>query len=154
MSLILLLAGVAALVAIGWIIKVPAVGLQNFLTDLTTNDLNNNLKFRLFTNNITPANSDVLGTYTEATFAGYAAQVATGWTAPLVSGLVAQTTGNNLVFNNTSGANQTIYGVFVTDNPGVATKLYFAERDVNAPIVIPNGGSYIYTPNFQDQSMN
>ncbi len=154
MWFLLLAGGLVALLAGAWIIKVPAVGLQNFLNDLITADLNNNLKFRLFTNNIVPANGDVLGTYTEAAWAGYAAATATGWTFPLVSGLTAQTTGTNLVFLNTSGVNQTLYGVFVTDNPGVPTKLYFAERDLNAPIVIPNGGSYIYTPNFQDQSLN
>jgi hypothetical protein len=133
----------------------PTAGCKDFLTDFITDRLGSaNYVFRLFTNNITPASGDVIGSYTEAAFAGYVPVSGAGitWSAPTVSGLVANTNGTNITFNNTSVSTQTVYGVFVTDPSG--TILYFAERDPGAPINIPAAGNYIYTPNQQFKSIN
>ncbi len=133
----------------------PDVSCQNFLSDFITDRLgSSNYKFRLFTNNVTPGTASVIGDFTEATFAGYAAIAANTitWAAASLVGHVAQSTGSNLVFNNTSGGAVNVYGVYVTNSSG--SILYFAERDLAAPVSVANGGSYVYTPNQQFKSIN
>jgi hypothetical protein len=139
------------------LVVVPTDGCKLFLTNHVTNLLNNNVYFRLFTNNYTPVAGSVLSSFVEAAFVGYVPQRATGWSAATLIGNNATTTANPITYQNTSGVSQTIYGVFVTDGtavPGSQTLLYHAERDTGAPVVIPNGGTYVYTPNFQEASMN
>lgn len=77
-----------------------------------------NLSLRLFSNNITPAESDVAGTYTEATFTGYAAKTLTSsqsgstWGVPSTSGgLTTSTYATNQVYSPTTS--QTIYGYYL-----------------------------------------
>lgn len=134
----------------------PDVACQNFLNNFITDRLGNNVYYyRLYTNNITPGTGTVLTDFVEASFTGYAA-VQGGtitWPAATLNGHIAQSTGSNIVFNNSSGAAVNVYGVYVTDG-AVATKLYFAERDLNAPVSIPAGGTYVYTPNQQFKSIN
>ena len=133
----------------------PDVACEDFLTDFIADRLGNAAyQYRLFTNNHTPGTGSVIGSFTEATFGGYApiSGATIVWSAPTLAGHIAQSTGSNIVFNNTSGGSVTVYGVFVTDATG--TILYFAERDPNAPITILNGGNYVYTPNQQYKSIN
>lgn len=149
------LAAVLAMFLLGLVVW-SDVGCQNFLNDFITDHLGNaNYYFRLFTNNVQPGTATVLGDFTEATFAGYAAVQgnAITWPAAILAAHIAQTTGSNIVFNNTSGGSVTVYGVYVT-NGVAATKLYFSERDTNAPVTVPTGGSYVYTPNQQFKSIN
>jgi hypothetical protein len=127
----------------------------NFLTDFIGDRLQTSgYTFRLYTNNVTPTTSTVIGDFTEATFTGYSSVAGSTvtWSTPALSGHIAQTNGTNIIFNNTSGAGVTVYGVYVTNAAG--TKLYFAERDPAAPVTIPAGGSYTYTPNQQFKSIN
>jgi hypothetical protein len=150
--LLLLCAGAMILGLVVW----PDVACGNWLNDFITDHIgNNNYYYRLFTNNITPGTATVLTDFTEAAWTGYAPIQggAITWPAATLSGHVAQSTGSNIVFNNTSGGTVTVYGVYVT-NGVTATKLYFAERDPNAPVSVPNGGSYVYTPNQQYESIN
>jgi hypothetical protein len=117
---------------------------------LSTINLSNAL-FHLFTNNVSPTHSDTLGTYTEAAWTGYAAQVAGGWSAPTLDGTFhATTTGGLMTFTNPSGSSQSVYGYFVTDNP--KTTLVFVERFTGAPLTIPNGMTLTVTPTITDQS--
>lgn len=142
-------------VAVAGLVVWPDNSLLNFLADYISDRLNTtHYYFRLYTNNTTPGTATVLGDFTEATFTGYAAVSGSGltWSTPALSGHIGQTNATNIVFNNTSGSPVTVYGVFVTDL-GV-TKLYFAERDPAAPVSIPAGGQYIYTPNQQFKSIN
>lgn len=80
---------------------------------------------RLYNNNHTPAEADVLGTYTQASAAGYTAVQlpGTGWT---VSTSLGTTTGEHAeqTFSFTTSA--TIYGYYVTDD--AATGLLWSER--------------------------
>jgi hypothetical protein len=133
----------------------PDVSCENFLTDFIADRLHTSgYTFRAFTNNITPGTGDVLGSYTEGAWTGYASVAGSTitWGTVNLVGHIAQTTGSAILFNNTSGSPVTLYGVYVTDAGN--TKLYFAERDPNAPVSIPAGGSYAYIPNQQFKSIN
>lgn len=87
---------------------------------------------RLFTNNITPNTSNVVGDFTEATFTGYGATALAGWTAAAVVAHVAGTTANPITFTAT-GAYQSIYGWYVTDGAG---DYVCGGRDAAAPVVM------------------
>jgi hypothetical protein len=111
-------------------------------------------KLHLFKSNHTPADGDVLATYTaiESTFPGYAAQTVTGWGAPVVSAHVATVTAAQLTFTrNATGATENVYGYYVTD--AANTVLLWAELDPNAPIGLTNNGDqYLVTPSVAQQS--
>lgn len=53
-------------------------------------------------------------------------------------------------FTNTTGSTQTIYGYVVVDQ--VTQVLIAAVRDVDAPITIPNAGTYMFVPAIGDYS--
>lgn len=75
-----------------------------------------NLVYRLFATNVTPAETDTAGTYTEAAGGGYAAITLTGasWTvtggAPSTAAYAQQT----YTFTGALTTNATIYGYYVT----------------------------------------
>jgi outer membrane lipoprotein SlyB len=133
--------------------KVMDQDLSDTLKDNTTGSgiLNSGLVMRLFTNNITPTNANVIGDFTEATFAGYSSQTLGAWSAPSVTAHVGKVSGAALTFTITAGS-QTVYGYYVTDAGN--TKLYFAERDPNAPVALAATGpqTYTITPTYQRQS--
>ena len=56
----------------------PDVGENIALEAIVNKTAPQNLVVRLFRNNITPSDTDVAGTYTEAVFPGYAAITLTG----------------------------------------------------------------------------
>ena len=95
------------------------------------------LILKLYKNDITPAQTDVVGAYTEATFSGYAA-------VPLASGdwTLSGTTPSQAVAglqNFTSDmdqAAQDIYGYYLVSDTD--DELIAAERFSNAPLVIQN----------------
>jgi hypothetical protein len=97
---------------------------------------------RLFKNDITPIEADVVGTYTEATFTGYAAipMPSANWT---ISGTTPTTAvGSQQTFAST--ANQTlqdIYGWYITTDTD--NELVFAFRFSDAPRPIQNNGDQI-----------
>lgn len=106
---------------------------------------NNTTKLRLFTNNITPAKTDVASTYTECTASGYAAISLSGGTWTYT------TQGNEAdyatqTFTLTSSA--TVYGYYVTDSAG--TTLLFSELFSNGPYNIPANGSIAITLHVTD----
>ncbi len=147
--------GLAVALLLGLVVW-PDNSCKNFLDQFVTDHLGNaNYYYRVYTNNITPGTGTNLADFTEASWTSYAPVQgnAITWPAATLAGHVAQTTGSNVVFNNTSGSTQTLYGVFVTDGP-TATKLWFCERDPNAPVSVPTGGSYSYPPNQQFKSIN
>lgn len=106
---------------------------------------------RIFTNNHTPAVTDTVVSYNEATFSGYAAQTVAGWSAPTVTSHVGSTTSATNDFTITSGT-QVVYGVFYTDPGG--TKFYGAVLDPNAPVTLAITGTtdYLVTTTLTDQS--
>jgi len=98
-------------------ILVPNVGENialSYLVGKTT--VVRDLIYRLFATNITPAETDTAGTYTEATGGGYASKTLTGasWTitngAPTDASYAQQT----WTFTGALTTNPTIYGYYVT----------------------------------------
>lgn len=87
---------------------------------------------RLFTNNITPAETDVAATYTEAAWTGYASVSIPGTGATITEG--APSVAAWALKSFISSANQTLannYGYFVTET--TSGKIKWAERFANPP---------------------
>jgi len=98
------------------------------------------LVLRLYTNNGTPAEADVVGGYTEASGNGYAAITLTGasWTA---SGTApTQIAYAQQIFTFT-GALGNVYGYYLTRASG--GELVWAERFSDGPYNIQNNGDQI-----------
>lgn len=112
-----------------------SIALQLLTNKLATPE---NLVLRLFTNNITPGETDTAGTYTEAAGFGYAAITLTGatWT---VSG-VTQIAYPEQTFTFT-GALGNVYGYYLTR--ATSADLVLAERFTGAPFAINNNGDQI-----------
>lgn len=110
-----------------------------------------NCRYHLFVSNVVPNHADTLGTYTEASYTGYANQVAGGWAASnLDSTFHATSNGSNLTWANSSGGPVSLYGYYVTDNANAV--LLFAERFAGAPVTISVGFALVLTPNVTDTS--
>jgi len=100
-----------------------------------------NLVLKLYSNNITPAEGDTAATYTEATFAGYAAKTLTGatWNAA-ASGSIAYSAAQTFTRTST-GAAENIYGYYVIQT--TSTVLIYSERDGSAPFAVTNNGDAV-----------
>lgn len=100
------------------------------------------LNLKLFQNDITPAETDVVGGYTEATFTGYAAAVmaSADWT---ISGTTPTgAVGAQKTFESSANqAVQNIYGWYLTT--ATDNELVFAFRFTDAPRPITNLGDQI-----------
>jgi hypothetical protein len=94
-------------------LNVPDVGENIALEALVNKTAPQNLVLRLYKNNITPADSDTAGTYTEATFPGYAAITLTGasWNAA-ASGSISYSAQQTFTCSGT--ATDDIYGYYIT----------------------------------------
>jgi hypothetical protein len=100
-----------------------------------------NLVLKLFSNNITPSDTDTAATYTEATFAGYAAITLTGasWGAASAGTI---TYGSQQTFTrSTTGTTENIYGYYVIQT--TSTTLLYSERDGAAPFAVTNSGDAV-----------
>jgi len=109
----------------------------------------NNLTIKLFTNNVTPADTDTAGTYTEATGGGYAAKTITNgsWTVtvgndPSDAAYAQQT----WTFTGALTTNPTIYGYYVVDADGT---LLWAEKLAASFTPANNGDELKITTKFQ-----
>lgn len=97
-------------------ILVPNTGEVMALSYLVNKSTPEDLVYRLFAANVTPAETDTAGTYTEAAGGGYAAKTLTGasWTvtggAPSTASYAQQT----WTFTGALTTNATIYGYYVT----------------------------------------
>ena len=123
------------------------VGAAKVLTDyFITSGVN--LTLKLFATNVTPADTDVAGTYTVAAGGGYADKTlaAASWTESNVGG-IEQVAYADQVFTFTGPltTNVTIYGYYVLDAAGV---LIYAETGT-AFTPANNGDTYTVKPKFQ-----
>lgn len=89
------------------------VALSLLINKVTTTE---NLVYRLFTNNYTPAETDTAGTYTEAAGGGYAAKTMTGasWTVTGGDPSSAAYAQQDWTFTGALTGSATIYGYYVT----------------------------------------
>lgn len=100
-----------------------------------------NLVLCLFQNNVTPAETDVIGTYTEATFTGYANVNLTGASWTVTGGAPSSASYAQQTFTSTAVQSQTIYGYYL--KRATTGDLVFAERFSDAPVTITNNGDLI-----------
>jgi len=94
------------------------------------------LRLRLYTNDVTPAQNSVFSTFTEASGFGYSGVTLVGSSYTVVSGVTASYPQQTFTF---SGALGKVYGYFVTG--GVT--LGWAERFTNGPYNVANSGDQI-----------
>lgn len=115
----------------------PNAGEDLALKALVNHTAGQNLVLKLYTNNITPAETDTAATYTEAAGNGYSAITLTGssWSISGGSGSYAQQT-----FSFT-GALGNVYGYFLVQ--ATSGILVAAERFSGAPLNIANNGDQI-----------
>lgn len=99
------------------------------------------LVLRLFTNNVTPAETDTAANYTEASGSGYAAIALLGasWAAP-VEGLPSSIAYPQQTFLFT-GALGAVYGYFMTR--AISARIALAERFTDGPYTVANAGDAI-----------
>lgn len=96
---------------------VPNTGEVITLSCLVNKTAPENLVYKLFTNNITPSETDTAATYTEATGGGYASFTTTGasWTVTAGAPSVASYPQQTYTFTGALTTNPTIYGYFVVN---------------------------------------
>ena len=100
------------------------------------------IELRLFTNDVTPSETDTVATFTEASFSGYSSITLTGanWTItagnPSTAGYAEQqfTCSADITAIN-------VYGYYMTRASG--TKIVLAERFTGGPYTITNNGDWI-----------
>lgn len=105
------------------------------------------LTLHLFVNNITPAETDNAGMYTEASFDGYAAKSLVGgnWSAGNPSVYAMQQ-----FVRSAPGATQYVFGYFMKRASG--GEVILAERPDDAPIPMTNLGDHVdVTPSIGGQ---
>jgi hypothetical protein len=90
--------------------------------------LTENLIYRLFTNNITPAETDVVGGYTQASGAGYAEieTIGSSWTVTPGAPSVASYAQQQWDFSGPLTGGASIYGYFVVRK--ITGDLMFSDR--------------------------
>lgn len=120
----------------------PNVGAVTLLNYLTNKDAPEDLVVRLYSNNKTPAVGDVVGYFTETTFAGYAAVTTdpVDWT--ITAGTPTAAVHTRIDFTSSAGSQSApVYGYYVTR---VTTgDLVYAERFPAAPVTVVNDGDQI-----------
>ena len=124
-------------------LTVPTVG-ENKLLALMLGAGNQTLK--LYTDDITPADADVAGTYTEASFTGYAAKTLTAgsWSVAQNGSAAAEGSYAEQSWTNT-GPSTAVYGYFVID--ATSGTLLWAERFAPT-ITLASGDTLKLTPKF------
>lgn len=98
---------------------------------------------KLYQNNITPADTDTAATYTESTFAGYAAKALTGASWNFASGTPSSATraATETFTRNATGAAENCYGYFLIQT--TSGTLLWSERFTGAPYPLSNNGDNI-----------
>lgn len=96
--------------------------------------LDQNITLKLFSNNVTPAETDDVGTYTEVTGGGYAAKTLTYANWSIVSGspTIASYAAQDFNFTGATTGPGVVYGYYLVDSDG---DLMGAERF--PPTVVP-----------------
>ena len=129
-------------------IVVPDVGATAILTDFFVSGAD--VKLHLFCTDVTPADTDVVGTYTACAGGGYAVKTLTAasWTVSTVSNIVQAAYAIQVfTFTGSLTTNGTIYGYYVTDSAG--TTLLFSEKAAATFTPANNGDTYSVTPTIQ-----
>lgn len=121
-------------------LNVPDVGENKILEMIVNKTAAENLVAKLYKNNITPSDTDTAGTYTEATFPGYASITLTGASWGTASaGSISY--GSQQTWTCSGASTDDIYGYYIVQlTSGV---LIWSERDANAPFAVRNSGDQV-----------
>lgn len=140
-------ADLMAPLVLGMALVVPNAAEDVMLQNILNKTAPQNKTLKLFTNNITPAETDTAATYTEASGNGYAAislSTPASWT--ITPGNPTTAAYPEQVFTFT-GALGNVYGYYVVET--VSGIIQWAERFPTAPYNIANNGDQIkITPQF------
>lgn len=114
--------------------------------------LTSSVKYKLFSNNLTPDRDTVLGDITPATWTGSTGinQSWSDYTTNGVSSHNGYAIAPPIDWTNGSGGDVDVYGYYVTDTG--ATKLLAVARFDGAPVTIVDGGSLSVVPVWGDFS--
>jgi len=122
---------------------VPNVGEGNLLgRALGKETQESSLTLKLYKTNVTPAETDTAGSYTEADFTGYSAATLANASWTVTEGAPSDASYAQQTF--TSSADQTsqdVYGYFVVG--ATSTEIYWAELFSDGPYPIANNGDNI-----------
>lgn len=116
----------------------PDVGENLALEMIVNKTAAQSLKLKLYTSNTTPGESDVAGTYTEATGNGYAEIALTGASWGAASGGSIAYAQQTFTF---TGALGNVYGYYIVQT--TSGTLLYAERFADGPYNIANNGDQI-----------
>ena len=112
--------------------------------------LNQNIKLRLYSNNVVPAEGDTLSTYTEVSGGGYAFKTLTfaNWTIVAGAPTTASYANQDFNFTGVTGAPGVIYGYYMEDADGI---LMGSERFPESilPFTPINGSLIRITPKYK-----
>lgn len=120
-------------------LNVPDVGENLILEMLVNKTAAQNLVLKLYSNNITPSDTDTAGTYTESTFTGYVAINLVGGTWGAASGgsiAYAQQT-----FTCSGAGSENCYGYYIIQV--TSTILVWSERGSGVPFVVTTVGDNV-----------
>ena len=120
-------------------INVPDTGENLALEMIVNKTAPQNLVLKLYSNNITPSDTDTAGTYTESVFTGYSAITLTGASWGAASGgsiAYAQQT-----FTCSGAGSETCYGYFVIQT--TSGTLLYSERGTGVPFTITTIGDNV-----------
>lgn len=121
-------------------LNVPTVGSNAILEMIVNKTAPQNLYARLYINNITPSDTDVTGTYTQAGFPGYAQIGLTGasWNAASAESIAysAQQT-----WTCSGASTDDVYGYFIVQQ--TSGILLWSERDAAAPFAVRVSGDAV-----------
>jgi len=119
---------------------VPNAAEEVMLQNILNNVAPQNGRLKLYTNNITPAETDTEATYTEAAGFGYASILLAAGSWTITPGAPTQAAYPEQTFTF-SGALGNVYGYFVVQD--TSGKILFAERFSTGPFLIANAGDQI-----------
>lgn len=117
---------------------VPDAGEVKLLQKMLNNVAADNVKIHLYSSNTTPAEADLVASYTLITNPAAITLTGANWTVATVTGT---TTASHPQQTFTFVGAATVYGYVVTDNGG--TNLLWSERFTDGPYTIPSGGGSI-----------
>jgi hypothetical protein len=122
-------------------LNVPDAGENVALEAFVNKTAPQNQILKLFQNNITPSDTDTAGTYTEATFTGYAAINLTGssWNAA-TAGTITYSAQQTFTASGSAVSNS-IYGYYIVQ--ATSGILMWSERDASAPFTVANTGDAV-----------
>ena len=115
---------------------VPNNGEEDAMKYLLNFSAAENVVLRLYSNNVTPSETDVAATYTETDFAGYAAVTLTGASWVITPGAPCSAAYAKQTFTSNTAQSKTLYGYYLTRL--TSGRIAWAERFSDAPITITN----------------